>query len=348
MSKIVIAGPCSVESREQLCQVTAALAALPEVSMIRAGVWKPRTRPGAFEGLGEPALRWMQELSKEYHVKYCCEVALPEHVACCQQYGIDTVWLGARTTTNPFLVEEICTAMRGSAMHVLVKNPVCPDMHLWLGAIERVREAGITDVTAVHRGFAMYHTVARKNYRNAPLWEVVLELRRELPDVPILCDPSHIGGRTDLVAPIATAAIQLGYDGLMVEVHPHPAHALTDAAQQLTPDALASLLAHLHDMASPAQGSNPRLTPLRQQIDDIDHEMLTLLARRMELSVQIADIKHQTAMAVYQPQRWDAVLRDRLQLAATLGLDEAFTHELLEKIHAESIRVQIEEKAPSH
>ena len=348
MSKTIIAGPCSVESREQLRQVTAALAALPEVTMIRAGVWKPRTRPGAFEGLGEPALRWMQELSEEYGVKYCCEVARPEHVDLCRQYGIDTVWLGARTTTNPFMVEEICAALRGSALRVLVKNPVCPDVRLWLGAIERLREAGIADITAVHRGFAMYHTAPSKSYRNAPLWEVVLELRRELPDLPILCDPSHIGGRADLVAPIAAAALQLGYDGLMVEVHPHPADAWTDAAQQLAPDTLADLLARLRDTAVPAQGSDPRLIPLRQQIDDIDHEMLTLLARRMELSVQIAGIKRQTGMTVYQPLRWDTVLRDRQQLAATLGLDEAFTNEMLEKIHAESMRVQIEGKASSH
>ena len=340
MEKTIIAGPCSVESREQLREVTAALAAMPQVAMIRAGVWKPRTRPGAFEGLGEPALQWMQELATELGVRYCCEVARPEHVALCQQYGVHTVWLGARTTGNPFMVEELCAALRGSGMAVLVKNPTSPDVRLWLGAIERLQQAGVSDITAVHRGFAMYHT---RGYRNAPLWEVALELRRELPAVPILCDPSHIGGRRGLVAPLALAARELDYDGLMVEVHPHPEAAWTDASQQLTPSQLCSLLdAYLAPSTATRADSDPRLTPLRQQIDDVDHEMLALLARRMELSLNIAAIKHERGMAVYQSKRWNDVLADRLQLAGTLGLDTDFTKELLEKIHAESVRVQME------
>ena len=200
--------------------------------MIRAGVWKPRTRPGAFEGLGEPALGWMQEFSKKYGVEYCCEVARPEHVALCRQYGIRTVWLGARTTGNPFMVEELCEALRGSGMAVLVKNPTSPDVRLWIGAVERLQQAGISDITAVHRGFAMYHN---QGYRNAPLWEVALELRREMPQLPILCDPSHMGGSADLVEPLARAAMQLDYNGLMVEVHPQPAAAWSDGGQQLTP-----------------------------------------------------------------------------------------------------------------
>lgn len=340
MEKTIIAGPCSVESREQLREVTAALAALPQVTMIRAGVWKPRTRPGAFEGLGEPALRWMQELSAEFGVSYCCEVARPEHVVLCQQHGIGTVWLGARTTGNPFMVEELCAALRGSGMAVLVKNPTSPDVRLWLGAIERLQQAGIADLTAVHRGFAMYHT---QGYRNAPLWEVALELRREMPEVPILCDPSHIGGRRDLVAPLALAARELDYDGLTVEVHPHPEVAWTDTAQQLDPAAFAALLeAFLAPRAEMPDEADSNLTPLRQQMDDVDHELLALLARRMQLSRSIADIKHRQGMAVYQSKRWNDVVADRLQLAATLGLDSGFTKELLEKIHAESVRVQME------
>ncbi len=340
MSKIVIAGPCSVESREQLREATEVLGQMPEVTMIRAGVWKPRTRPGGFEGLGEPALRWMQELSAEFGVSYCCEVARPEHVALCQQYGISAVWLGARTTGNPFMVEEICQALRGSDMQVMVKNPTSPDVSLWLGAIERLQATGIERISAVHRGFAMYNN---RGYRNAPLWEVVLELRRKVPEVPVLCDPSHIGGRRELVAPLAMAARQLDYDGLMVEMHPHPEAALTDAAQQLSPADLRTLLdSYLAPPAAADAASDPRLTPLRQQIDDVDHELLTLLSRRMELSRNIAAVKRDRGMTVYQSKRWNDVVADRLQLAQTLGLDAGFTRDLLEKIHAESVRVQLD------
>ena len=338
--KTIIAGPCSVESREQLREVTAALSRMPQVTMIRGGVWKPRTRPGSFEGLGELALQWMQELSKEFGVRYCCEVARPEHVELCQRYGIDTVWLGARTTGNPFMVEELCQALHGNKMAVLVKNPTSPDVRLWLGAIERLEAIGIADITAVHRGFAMYHN---QGYRNAPLWEVALELRRERPGMPILCDPSHIGGRADLVAPLAQAAMQLDYDGLMVEVHPRPEAALTDTKQQIGPATLASLLTLFCDSAtSQTAEADQRLAPLREEIDTVDHEMLSLLARRMELSRQIAGIKQEQGMTVYQSKRWDAVMEDRLRLGATLGLDADFIKELLEKIHAESVRVQME------
>lgn len=340
MEKTVIAGPCSVESREQLREATEVLGQMPEVTMIRAGVWKPRTRPGGFEGLGEPALRWMQELSAEFGVSYCCEVARPEHVALCQQYGISTVWLGARTTGNPFMVEEICLALRGSDMQVMVKNPTSPDVSLWLGAIERLQAAGIERISAVHRGFAMYNN---RGYRNAPLWEVVLELRRKVPEVPVLCDPSHIGGHRELVAPLAMAARLLDYDGLMVEMHPHPEAALTDAAQQLSPADLRTLLdSYLAPPATADAASDPRLTPLRQQIDDVDHEFLTLLSRRMELSRNIAAVKRDRGMTVYQSKRWNDVVADRLQLAQTLGLDAGFTRDLLEKIHAESVRVQLD------
>ena len=339
MVKTIIAGPCSVESREQLREVTAAIAGISQVTMIRAGVWKPRTRPGGFEGLGEPALQWMQELAREYGVRYCCEVARPEHVELCLHYGIDAVWLGARTTANPFMVEEICEALKGSGMHVLVKNPVCPDVRLWLGAIERVRQAGIDAVTAVHRGFSMYNN---QGFRNAPLWEIPMELRHEMPDVPMLCDPSHIGGNRELIEPIVIAAQLLDYNGLMVEVHPHPDDAWTDGNQQLTPDELTTLLNRYLSTPAPAADSlSQRLTPLRQQIDDIDHSLLTLLARRMALSHQIADIKHELHSPVYQSARWADILADRLQLATALGLDADFTREMLEKIHGESVRVQL-------
>ena len=340
MSKTIIAGPCSVESYQQLREVSAALKAIPEVSMIRAGVWKPRTRPGGFEGLGEPALQWMQRLSEELGVAYCCEVARPEHIELCLRYSVKAVWLGARTTANPFMVGELCNALQGSGMEVMVKNPVCPDVRMWIGAIERIRKSGIADITAIHRGFSMYDN---QGYRNAPLWEIPLELRHEMPDIRILCDPSHIGGRRDLIPPIVLAARQLDYDGLMIEVHPSPEQAFTDAEQQITPDELKEILHK--DLPSPTPADDTlsqQLTPLRQQIDDIDHNLITLLARRMALSRQIAKVKQELHSPVYQSARWADVMADRLEIATTLGLDADFTKELLEKIHGESVRVQME------
>ena len=335
----VVAGPCSVESREQLRNATETLGGLRAVDLIRAGVWKPRTRPGGFEGLGKPALEWMHELAKEHNVHFCCEVARSEQVELCLQYGIEAVWLGARTTTNPFMVDELCTALRGTGLAVMVKNPVCPDVRLWTGAFERLQKAGIVDLAAVHRGFNMYDN---GGYRNAPLWEVALELRRELPEVPILIDPSHIGGRANLVAPLAHTARMLDYDGLMVEVHPSPSEALTDAAQQITPEAFEALVADWLAMptANLSEASH-LLAPLRDQIDLLDRELLSLIAKRMAVSRRIASIKHDAHLPVYQQARWADVMADRLRLAAELGLDEHFIKKLLESIHAESVRVQM-------
>ncbi|MBQ9417705.1 MAG: bifunctional 3-deoxy-7-phosphoheptulonate synthase/chorismate mutase type II [Bacteroidales bacterium] len=336
---LIVAGPCSVESRSQLEAVTRSLSAMPQVRLLRAGVWKPRTRPGGFEGLGQIALKWMQELAAEYGIGYCCEVASPTHVELCLRYGIRAVWIGARTTANPFMVDELCSALRGTAMAVMVKNPVCPDVGLWQGAVERLQAAGITDLAAIHRGFNVYNN---RGYRNAPMWEVAMEFRRQCPQVPILCDPSHMAGRADLVPSLASAALQLAYDGLMLEVHPSPAEAWSDAAQQLSPQQLQALLADwLHPHPSPTDAP-PSLLPLREQIDDIDHDLLALLAQRMDISRRIAAIKHQQHLPVYQSLRWTAVMDDRLQQAARLGLDQEFTRELMEKIHSESIRQQIE------
>ena len=285
----------------------------------------------------------MQELAQEFGVQYCCEVAKPKHVELCIRYGIGTVWIGARTSGNPFMVEELCSALAGSGMTVMVKNPTSPDVSLWLGAIERVLQAGVAGVGAVHRGFAMYHN---QGYRNAPLWEVPMTLRREMPEIPLLCDPSHIGGRRDLVAQLANTAAQFDYDGLMVEVHPDPEAALTDAPQQLTPAAFTDLLSSLAPVASHLSPvTSQQLIPLRRQIDEIDHELLSLLARRMEMSRQISFIKRDLQMPVYQSGRWADVVADRMEQAAALGLDADFTRALLEKIHGESIRVQLADEA---
>ncbi len=343
----IIAGPCSVESREQLQSVTEALCRLPQVRMIRGGIWKPRTRPGSFEGLGEPALKWMHEISCSglrmadgNPVRFCCEVARPEHVELCLNYGIDNFWLGARTTANPFMVEEIGEALHGTDTHVMVKNPLSPDLRLWIGAIERLQQVGLKHLAAVHRGFSMYNN---QGYRNAPLWELPLQLRHAYPDLPLFCDPSHIGGSSQLVEPLSLAAMQLEYDGLMVEVHPHPDDALTDATQQLTPAAFTAMVDNISRQLSQKHvPSDARLLPLRQQIDDIDHELLRLLAQRMELSREIAIVKREHQMTVYQAKRWNSVMQDRLKIATDLGLDAGFVEEILEKIHGESIRVQMD------
>ena len=346
---IIVAGPCSVENKEQLQRVTEDLCRIQTVQMIRGGVWKPRSRPGGFEGLGEPALQWMKEIQESTlrmadgrAVRFCCEVARPEHVALCQQYGIENIWLGARTTANPFMVEEICESLRGSNLMVMVKNPVSPDVKLWLGAIERVEKAGITKIAAIHRGFNMYDN---HGYRNEPLWEVPMELHRQMPEVPLLCDPSHIAGRADLVDKVAHAAMLLDFDGLMVEVHPSPADALTDAQQQLTPSALRTLLKQLQ--SSPernATDATGNVALLRKKIDEVDRELLLTLSKRMALSRQMAEVKRSQQMSVYQPKRWDELLLDRMKQAADMGLEPAFIKELFEKIHGESVRIQINEK----
>ena len=335
---LIIAGPCSAESREQLRHIASQLSDIPDITMIRAGVWKPRTRPGGFEGLGEPALGWMQELQAEYGIPFCCEVARPEHIELCVQHNISNVWLGARTTANPFMVEELSEALRESGIQVMVKNPMNPDVRLWLGAIERLQQCGITVSAAIHRGFSMYDN---RGYRNDPLWEVPMEMRRLAPELPLLCDPSHIAGRADLVPSVAQAAMQLGFDGLMVEVHPHPTCALTDAQQQLTPSTLAELISSLPKPTA-NQPAAPDLSALRSRIDELDHEMLRLLAERMDVSRRMSALKRDAGMRVYQPKRWEAVLADRLQQAEGLSLDQAFVKEILEKIHGESVRVQME------
>lgn len=337
---ILIAGPCSVESPEQLHEVACSLAAMPEVTMIRCGVWKPRTRPGGFEGLGVQALEWM---SREQGLPFCCEVILPEHVEAALRYGIRAVWIGARTTANPFMVQELTEALRGTEVQILVKNAPSPDVKLWVGAIERCRKVGITQVTAVHRGFDVFRNAA---YRNNPIWEIPIELRRSMPDIPILCDPSHIAGRRDPILNISQTALDLGFDGLMVEVHPQPDNALTDAAQQLTPEAFRQLVSRLVVRQTDSFIADQELRLLREQIDHIDNQILQLLAARFEVAQQIAHIKARENLAVFQPKRWEALLNQRLTAANELGLSTDFVQHLYQTIHAESVRVQEQLTAP--
>lgn len=334
---LIIAGPCSAESPQQVQSVADSLAQDPRISMMRIGVWKPRTRPGGFEGMGEPALQWAQKLKKKHpSLLICCEVARPEHVELCQQYGIDAVWIGARTSVNPFLVGELAEALRGAHLAVMVKNPIPPDISLWLGAIERIQHAGINDIAAIHRGFSTYNNFG---YRNNPLWEIPIELKRRLPEVPLLCDPSHIGGRRELVAPLSQMALDLHYDGLMIECHPNPDNALTDSAQQITPDELKDLIDNLKPLTYNETGPSD-LQRMREQLDVIDAEILRLLSLRMHISKDIGSIKHAHNMPLFQPQRWQQVLERQMNAATKMGLDKDFVRELTEKIHAESLRVQ--------
>ena len=346
----IVAGPCSVEGREQIASVALALARLPQVSMVRCGVWKPRTRPGGFEGHGEVALQWIAECRAAVdavreengggRLLFCCEVARPEHVETVLRYGIDAVWIGARSTASPFVVQELTEALRGTKLPVMVKNAPSPDVRLWMGAMERCRQVGVEDLKAVHRGFDVYRN---DGYRNNPLWEIPIELRRLMPDVPILCDPSHIAGRREPLAALSQTAMDLGFDGLMIETHPKPEKALTDAGQQISPDELAALLAGLVMRSTDSRVADEELRLLREQIDYIDKDVLRLMSARFEVARQIARVKEVGYLAVFQPKRWDTVLRQRMEAAERQGVDPAFVKALFEKIHAESVRVQEQE-----
>ena len=330
----LIAGPCSVESREQLHTVVEALSEIPQVAMIRCGVWKPRTRPGGFEGLGETALQWMSEIKG---CRFCCETIMPEHAELALRYGVDALWIGARTTANPFMVQELTEVLRGTGVTVMVKNAPSPDVKLWMGAIERCHKVGLTDVMAVHRGFDVFKN---NGYRNNPLWEMAIDLRHAMPEVPILCDPSHIAGRREPLLSLSQTAMDLGLDGLMVEVHPSPETALTDSNQQITPSELKELLGHLVLRETDSHIADEELRLLREQIDHLDKQILQLVAARTDVSLQIAHVKARENLAVFQPRRWDELLNHRTSIAAQLGLDTEFVKELFEKIHAESVRVQ--------
>ena len=335
----MVAGPCSVESREQLGEVVQALSLVPQLGMVRCGVWKPRTHPGMFEGKGEEALRWIAELKREFpKLRFCCEVARAEHVELALRYGMEGVWIGARTTANPFAVQEVTEALRGSEVTVMVKNAPSPDVQLWIGAVERCRQMGVKDVVAVHRGFDVFKN---GGYRNNPLWEVPIELRRLEPELPILCDPSHIAGRREPIGMLAHTAMNLGFDGLMGEVHPHPEKAFTDAGQQITPDELKQLLEGLVVKRTDSTVADVQLQRLREEIDLLDGQLLQVLAARLGVASEIAKVKKKGNLAVYQPKRWEQLLQQRRLAAAELGLAPDFVEEIFEKIHAESVRVQL-------
>ncbi len=335
---LVIAGPCSAESEEQVLETARQLALLPEVKVYRAGLWKPRTRPGSFEGVGEKGLPWLKKVKTLTGLKTAVEVARPAHVESALRYDVDILWLGARTVVSPFVVQELAEALRGVPVTVMVKNPIIPDLKLWIGALERVNAVGVKSLLAIHRGF---HYFEKSPFRNAPMWEIPIELKRLVPQLPIVTDPSHICGRRDLLQEIAQKAIDLEMDGLMLEVHEDPSKALTDAAQQISPATLKELLSSLvlrKRTGNPAFES--RLEALRTEIDKLDGELLQILAKRLEIIDEIGDYKRRNNITILQMKRWAGIITDRLSIGLHLGLDEGFLKKMLELIHKESIQRQ--------
>lgn len=335
---MLIAGPCSAESREQVLEA-ASMVKSAGADMFRAGVWKPRTHPGCFEGVGEKALDWLIEVQREFGIEAVTEVANAGHVQKCLEAGIHNMWLGARTTINPFLVQEIASALEGSGARILLKNPVAPDLGLWVGAVERMHTAGIKDIVLVHRGFVSRE---KGRYRNDPMWQVLLGIRQELPDIPIVCDPSHIAGDSALVPEIAQMAMDLGLDGLMIECHPCPAKALSDASQQLSGGQLSELLKTLVVRSSDSADEKFRsaISALRAEIDAVDAKLIDTLAQRMEISRRIGTLKRENNISILQVERWDVVLEDVLSRAAASGLDDRLVKEIFALIHDYSVRQQ--------
>ena len=333
---LVIAGPCSAETEEQVIETARELAA-EGVRIFRAGLWKPRTKPGGFEGVGAEGVAWLRRVKRETGMYTSTEVATREHVATALKGGVDLLWIGARTAANPFAMQEIADALRGTDVPVLVKNPVSPDLELWIGAIERIYNAGIRRIGAIHRGFT---SIDKSLYRNHPMWAIPIELHRRLPRLPIFCDPSHIGGKRELIAPLSQQAMDLGFDGLIIEAHCSPDCAWSDKAQQVTPEALAYIIRNL--VIRDESITTESLTELRSQIDKLDDQLLELLSRRMRVSRDIGQYKKEHNMPVLQTQRYEELLARRAGQAGQMGMDREFMRTVLQAIHEESIRQQME------
>ena len=333
---LVIAGPCSAETEEQVMN-TATQLAKRGIKIFRVGIWKPRTKPGGFEGIGEEGLPWMQRVKQETGMLVGTEVATAKHVEAALKAGIDVLWIGARTTANPFAVQELADSLRGGDVPVLVKNPVNPDLELWIGALERINGAGVKRIGAIHRGFSSYD---KKIYRNTPMWHIPIELRRRIPNIPIICDPSHIGGKRELIAPLCQQAMDLGMDGLIVESHCNPDSAWSDAKQQVTPDILDYILNLL--VIRKETASTESLTELRKQIDECDNDLIELLAKRMRVSREIGIYKKEHEIQVVQTDRYSEILEKRGAQGALCGIDSECVKKIFEAIHEESVRQQLD------
>lgn len=340
---VVLAGPCSAESETQMLTTARELAAAG-IRIFRAGVWKPRTKPGGFEGIGTPALEWLAKVKAETGMLTATEVATARHLHEAVDSGVDVLWLGARTSANPFAVQDVADALASypqpvrDRLTVLVKNPVNPDLELWIGALERIRLAGIKRLGAIHRGFSSY---GKHIYRNPPKWRIPIELHRRMPDLPIICDPSHIGGNRELIAPLSQHALDLNFDGLIIESHCEPDCALSDSEQQVTPSELASILSGL--VVRDCKYSTESLDTLRQKIDRLDDELLEVLAKRMEVAREIGRYKNEHGMQIVQPGRYNDLMQKRVSLASGLGMSEEFMTNILAAIHEESVRQQLDE-----
>ena len=335
--KVIIAGPCSAETRQQVLDTAHSLAAMG-IGFFRAGIWKPRTRPGCFEGIGSEGLEWLRQVRDETGMSVATEVANPKHVEEALKAEIDILWIGARTTTSPFAVQEIADALRGCDIPLLVKNPVNPDIELWTGAIERFEKAGISRIAAIHRGFSTY---GDSIYRNPPQWQIPIELRRRMPELQILCDPSHMSGSRKHLLSLSQTALEMNADGLFIEVHCNPDSALSDASQQLTPAQMASLMEQLKSHRQPDEGEVSELLDFRSGIDGCDHELMRILIRRMEISREIGEYKKKHNLTVLQSERYNEIIRKLQDDGTRFGLSGDFIRSLFETIHAESIRIQL-------
>lgn len=333
---LVIAGPCSAETEEQVMQTAKQLAA-NGIKIYRSGIWKPRTKPGGFEGVGTTGLPWLKRVKEETGMYVATEVATSKHVEECLKAGIDILWVGARTTANPFAVQEIADALQGVDIPVFVKNPVNPDLELWIGGLERLHNAGLRRLGAIHRGFSTYD---KNLYRNLPQWHIPIELRRRLPELPILCDPSHIGGKRELIAPLCQQAMDLNFDGLIIESHCNPEAAWSDASQQVTPDLLDYIL-NLLVIRTETQ-TTENLSQLRKQIDECDDNLIQELAKRMRIAREIGMYKKEHGITILQSHRYNEILEKRGRQGEQCDMNAAFVKHVFEAIHEESIRQQIE------
>lgn len=338
---LVISGPCSAESEEQVMAVARELKKNPKIKVFRAGIWKPRTRPNSFEGIGEVGLQWLKRVKEETGLLTSVEVAKASHVELALKHGVDIIWIGARTSVNPFSVQEIADCLKGVDIPVLVKNPINPDLQLWIGALERINQAGITKLGAIHRGFS---PLSDSEYRNEPMWSIPLELQRIIPNLPIICDPSHISGNRILIEPVSQKAYDLQMNGVMIESHMDPDNALSDAKQQITPKTLEKILDRLI-IRKPETSDvdfELRLKELRQKIDQIDHDILEVMGARMQVAEEIALHKKEHNITILQKGRYDQIMNDRIEEGKKFLLKEEFVKELYEMIHENSIKRQTE------
>ena len=339
---IIIAGPCSAESEEQTLQTAIEISKIKEVSIFRAGIWKPRTKPNTFEGVGIKALPWLKKVKEQTGLATAIEVANPEHVEICLKNpeSIDIIWLGARTTVNPFSVQAIADALRGTDIPVMIKNPINPDIGLWKGATERIMRAGITDITAIHRGFYPFNETS---LRNIPKWELAIDYRMEFPQITMINDPSHISGKRKYLKEIAQRALNLNFDGLMIETHISPNTALSDSEQQITPKALHKLINSLYFRTTDYDEKfSDLLQDFRDQIDSIDFQLLELLSKRMIIVQNIGKYKSKNNVSIFQLKRWMNIIQSRIEMGDSFNLQEAFVKKLLQLVHQESIKQQSE------